>query len=369
MVTLINVIEVWDGTAWQELASAQTDLTAYSTTAQTTAGFRNAIINGGFDINQRAFSSQVISTSTSVYGTDRWKCAVDAGSGTNTYSVQQFTPGAAPVAGYEAKQFTRIVTSGQTLAGTYSIIAQGIENVRTFAGQTATISFWAKAASGTPKIAVEIEQIFGTGGSPSSTVRTYLGQVTLSTSWNRYSVTASIPSISGKTIGTTDNTSSVNVNLWVSGGSTYNSNTNSIGIQSNTFDIWGVQFEAGSVATPFEQRPISTELALCQRYYWRGGNGSPGIFSRSDLARYSVRFPVSMRIAPAISAIAAPLAINPTVTEGQTGSQTTNFISTAGSGSVTTDAASQIQFGGFSSAVDGRPTTLLNNCLDFSAEL
>ncbi len=64
---------VYDGTAWQELASAQTDLTAYSTTAQTTAGFRNAIINGGFDINQRAFSSQVISTSTSVYGTDRWK--------------------------------------------------------------------------------------------------------------------------------------------------------------------------------------------------------------------------------------------------------------------------------------------------------
>jgi hypothetical protein len=29
----------------------------------------------------------------------------------------------------------------------------------------------------------------------------------------------------------------------------------------------GAQLEPGSVATPFEQRPIGTELALCQRYY------------------------------------------------------------------------------------------------------
>jgi len=354
---------VWDGTAWQELASAQTDLTAYSTTAQTTAGFRNAIINGDFRINQRAFTS---TTTNGTYGFDRWQLVTN--NGTCTYSSQAFTVGNA-ISGYEPINHARMVTSGQTLAGAYSLLIQKIEDVRTFAGQTITISFWAKAASGTPKVVVETEQYFGTGGSPSANVTTYAGQATLSTSWNRYSVTVAVPSISGKTLGTTAGSSFFELNLWTSAGTDFNARTNSLGIQSTTIDFWGVQVEAGSVATPFEQRPIGTELALCQRYYWRGGNASPGIFSSASLARYSVRFPVSMRIAPAVSAIAAPLVVNPTVTEGQTGSQTTNFIATAGSGSVTTDAASQIQFGGFASAVDGRATTLLNNCLEFSAEL
>ena len=130
-----------------------------------------------------------------------------------------------------------------------------------------------------------------------------------------------------------------------------------------------VGFFGDYVGTPFEKRPIGTELALCQRYYWLGGNGSPGIFNTGTTARYSVIFPVTMRVAPVISATAAPYAINPTVSEGQTGSQTTGFAQTSGAGGIQTNSASQIQFGGFSSGADGRPTTLLNNCLEFNAEL
>jgi hypothetical protein len=44
-----------------------------------------------------------------------------------------------------------------------------IEDVRTFAGQQVTISFWAKADA-TKNIAVELVQGFGSGGSPSTEV-------------------------------------------------------------------------------------------------------------------------------------------------------------------------------------------------------
>ena len=38
--------------------------------------------------------------------------------------------------------------------------------------------------------------------------------------------------------------------------------------EGTNFQIFGVQFEPGPVATPFEHRPIGTELELCQRYYY-----------------------------------------------------------------------------------------------------
>jgi hypothetical protein len=291
---LAKKARVYDGTAWQELASAQTDLTAYSTTAQTTAGFRNAIINGDFRINQRAFTS---TTTNGTYGFDRWVLVTN--NGTCTYSTQAFTVGNA-ISGYEPINHARMVTSGQTLAGAYSLLVQKIEDVRTFAGQTITISFWAKATSGTPKVAVETEQYFGAGGSPSANVTTYAGQATLSTSWNRYSVTVAVPSISGKTLGTTAGSSFFELNLWTSAGTDFNARTNSLGIQSTTIDFWGVQVEAGSVATPFEQRPIGTELALCQRYYYKSPYiVSPYvIFNSGNVMSGMHLFPVTMRAVP-----------------------------------------------------------------------
>jgi hypothetical protein len=276
-----SLVDLKGGTTGQVLAKASnTDMDfvwAADAGAPESLGFaagKNKIINGDFYINQRNLTS----TTSSGYGFDRWNFLT--ADGTVTYSAQTFTTGAAPVAGYEGANFSRIVTTGQTLTTAYTIYRQNIENVRTFAGQTATISFWAKANSGTPKVAFEFEQNFGTGGSPSAVVLTYGGQVTLSTSWARYSITVAVPSISGKTIGTTANTSSFVVNLWVSAGTDFNARTGSIGIQSNTFDIWGVQVEAGSVATAFQTATgtIQGELAACQRYYQKLGafNGSGG---------------------------------------------------------------------------------------------
>ena len=264
------------------------------------AAGKNKIINGDFYVNQRGFSS---TTTSGAFMFDRWTNYLN--NGTVTLSSQSFTLGAAPVAGYEGKSFLQCVTTGQTTTDAAALVNQKIESVRTFANQTATISFWAKANSGTPKIAVEVSQGFGTGGSPSASVNTYVGQVTLSTSWARYTVTVNVPSIAGKTIGT-DNNDFLNLAFWVSAGTDFNARTGSLGIQTNTFGIWGVQVEAGSVATAFQTATgtIQGELAACQRYYYRNtpataygwhsfGNGET---TTTLIAPFQP--PVSMRVLP-----------------------------------------------------------------------
>jgi hypothetical protein len=262
---------------------------------------KNKIINGNFFINQRNFTT--VTNPGLAYGFDRWR-VVHTG-GTVTYSAESFTLGTAPVAGYESKSFARVATSGQSAAGDRASLAQPIESVRTFAGQTVTVSFWAKAASGTPKVAVEFAQSFGTGGSPSASVNTYAGQVTLSTSWARYNLTVAIPSISGKTLGTANDDNLLLV-FWTSAGSDWNSRTGSLGIQTATIDFWGVQAEYGSKATPFQTATgtIQGELAACQRYYWRftANNNETlinyGVAASTVIGSGFSQFPVVMRTTP-----------------------------------------------------------------------
>jgi hypothetical protein len=264
------------------------------------AAGKNKIINGDFNINQRNFTT----ATAAAYGFDRWR--FEFSTGTNTYSAQTFTPGTAPVAGYEAKNFAQMAISGQSATSAYNILGQRIEDVRTFAGQTVTFSFWAKASSGTPSIGLEITQVFGSGGSPSAFVSTPLGSITTSTSWARYSKTVAVPSISGKTIGTDANSSYIEANFWLSAGSDHATRASSIGINNSTFQIWGVQVEDGSVATAFNTATgtIQGELAACQRYYQRfTSDAAYGLIATgkgftTGNVQASIPLKVTMRVAP-----------------------------------------------------------------------
>jgi hypothetical protein len=108
-----------------------------------------------------------------------------------------------------------------------------------------------------------------------------------------------VPSISGKTIGTTANSSYLELNLFASAGSDLNTRASSIGIQNFTLELWGVQVEYGSSPTYFTTASgsIAGELDLCQRYYQRaeGGFIGIGLSANSTTAYATVPFPNEMR--------------------------------------------------------------------------
>ena len=83
------------------------------------------------------------------------------------------------------------------------------------------------------------------------------------------------------------------------------------GTNGATWQITGLQVEAGTEATPFEHRRHGDELALCQRYYravYRRGSSSDSNISIGGLASLytstsiyiDLTFPVKMRTAPSV---------------------------------------------------------------------
>ena len=248
------------------------------------AAGKNKIINGDFGIWQRGTSFTSPSTT---YTADRF---VANGQTSDVVSQQTFTPGTAPVSGYEGTYYARWATSAT--AGTRYFF-QKVEDVRTLAGQTASFSFWARVNSGTATLSAYFYQQFGSGGSAdvSSTSQNF----TATTSWQRFTYTTTMPSVSGKTIGA---------------GSLVQAAV-SFSATSNNIEFWGWQLEAGSTATPFQTATGTKqgELAACQRYYEEQGGVNTQFFGNgyaysSTAAAYVITFQPK-RTTPSVSVSAA----------------------------------------------------------------
>jgi hypothetical protein len=245
-------------------------------------GFKNRIINGNFDIWQRGTSF----SSPNGYTADRWIAASDA---THTVSRQSFTLGQTAVSN-EPRFFLR---NTKASGGTYTTIYQRIESVRTLAERPTTVSFWAKG-SANATLNWRLFQYFGSGGSPSAINESQTGSVSMTTSWQKFTVNATPQSISGKTLGS-DNGDFLYFEVFVATSSAFD------------LDLAQVQVEEGSVATPFEQRPFSLELQLCRRYYELGfssgyvGTSSAGSYN-PDIVWFSP-FTVEKRVIPSITRV------------------------------------------------------------------
>ena len=284
------------------------DLQNYATKTfvQSVLPVPNAIINGNFDIWQRAISQ----TSNGYGSDDRWLNIVTGT--THVVSRQAFTLGQTDVPN-NPKYYSRTVVSSVAGAANRAFKVQKIEGVESFAGTTATLSFWAKADA-SKNIAIEFYQGFGTGGSPSTGIDSIgVTTVALTTSWVKHTVSVAIPSISGKTLGTNGN-DFLQLCFWLDAGSNYNARTNSLGQQSGTFEFSQVQMEAGAVASTFYPRTVGEELALCQRYFQKNydedvfagasvsQNTNQGSWGRANtgIIGFTTNFPVTLRGTPTL---------------------------------------------------------------------
>ncbi|MGE8178926.1 carbohydrate-binding protein CenC [Pseudomonas fluorescens] len=208
---------------------------------------KNLLINGNFDIWQRGPTNRGLSIGG--YVADRFRCDWDGTAGINI-TRQNFAPGQTEVPD-EPRFFLRWqqVTSGA--GSTTHTIAQAVESVRTLAGKTATVTFWAKADT-TRQVTVSFGQYFGVGGS--AYVSGTIGTFQFKSSWAKYTATFQVPSMAGKSVG--------------AAGGDYLRLAFELPLNVlQTIDLAHLQLEEGPVSTPFEFRTPTDELMLCQRYF------------------------------------------------------------------------------------------------------
>ena len=252
------------------------------------------VINSAMQVWQRGTSIGSI-TSTATYTADRW-CAISGASTTVTVSRQTTSDTTnLPNIQYALRQQRN---SGQT--GTSQVqLSQSMETINSipFAGKTVTMSFYARAGANFSSTSSNLSAYLTTGtGTDQNAFSTYTGasytitsNVTLTTTWQRFSVTGTV----GSTV-----TELAPTFLYTPVGT---AGTN------DYYEVTGVQVEVGSQATPFRTQGITyqQELALCQRYYFRNVNGaSTGVFAGGGVAFSTtagivpVVMPVPMRITP-----------------------------------------------------------------------
>ena len=244
-------------------------------------GFRNVLINGGMQVAQRSSSVAVI-TASGYYTADRWFTNADGTIGTWTQSIESDAPADSGLA--NSLKMLCTTANASLDAADFLNIDQRIEGQNllqfckgTSAAKSFTLSFWVKS-NVTGNYNVELRDITNTR----SVGAVY--NIGSSATWEKKTVTFPADTTgafannntgalrlgfglgmgSNYTSGTLATTwvSSVTANRWVG-------QTNLAAATNNYWQITGVQLEANYQPTPFEQRPIGVELALCQRYYWK----------------------------------------------------------------------------------------------------
>ena len=332
-MTLENMLKVVNGLTEDTTPDTDDFLLAYDVSASGVkkvkpenlplAARKNAIINGDFNVWQRGTSFAGIVAGA--YAADRWRYNV-AGAAVHTLAQSNAVPTVAQAGRlFNYSLWLDCTTADAAIAASdFTIIGQRIEgqNWLPLAQRPVTLSFWVRATKTGTYCA------FLTNDVDRSCVKEFT--VDAADTWEKKTLTFPASPSAGTWNYLTG--TGVHVGIALAAGSTFQTTAdawqtgvffatanqvNGTDNTANDFRIAGVQLEAGSVATDFEQRSFNEQLALCQRYYWKTfpygtvpaqNAGTTGAWWAGCLTAGAnlvplggIKFPQQMRAAPTLT--------------------------------------------------------------------
>ena len=305
--------------------------------------FRNKVINGDFQVFQRATAATTAAQNT-YNTTDRWKFQVSNDGAFTTEKetlslADQATTGSATAFEIKCTSSDSSIGSGQYALISQDIEAQYLQDLLygTSSAKDITVSFWCKSnLTGTFSLFLikmdntayyiptefslssadtwekKIITITPTQGSTSFIT----GSAAIINNDNGHGIQLGIALAAGSNLQGTNNT-------WTTSSAYTTSNqVNFLSSTDNNFYLTNVQLEIGSDATDFEKLPFDVQLQRCQRYYYKMGPGDSldyfpygvGSCATTQVSQCHVMFPVEMRTDTTMETTGT--AINYTIYEG-----------------------------------------------------
>lgn len=276
--------------------------------------FRNKIINGHFLWDQRGSGTvwAGASANTQTYTLDRWYYVQTLAS---KFSLQRQLSGGPS----NLPSFIRITSSASTspAASAIYLIAQKVEASNMYdtawgtpSARTMTLSFWVRSS---------LTGTFGGALFNSNADRNYVFSYTINAANTWEYKTITIPGPTSGTWNLVANTTGLQIYFDLGSGTSMKGAAGSWGTSTNfygptgavnvigtsgaTWDLTGVQFELGAVATPFELPEHGVQLAQIQRYYQLQTASEYHMCpapAATYASTYPVHFPVVMRVTPTL---------------------------------------------------------------------
>jgi len=279
-------------------------------------GRRNIVINGAMQVFQRGTS--FTSVANTAFHADRFELYMQNEASQYTVTQDSDTPnGFGNCLKLDVTTADTSTASNEEVKLMHKLEGQDLQQFKKGTSDTEnmTLSFYVK----TNKTGVYCIELFDRDNSREVSASYTVADA----NWNRYTIT--FPADTSGAFDD-DNASSLEISFWLVAGSAVQGGTLNTAWRStadgssatgqvnfsdstdNNWQITGIQFEVGSVATPFEHRSFGEELQLCQRYLFKDQDGSGASFKRyahggasaTTVASISFTIPTPLRAVPTL---------------------------------------------------------------------